>query len=326
MIPAIWLCQYLSLTIGDFFMSSQSEIRVEITQRIVDAIKARGLPPWRKNWRSDNNCGMPTNVASKRAYTGVNPLILNCSSMRHNFSSRWWGTVKQWNNLGGRVMRRPDDVKPGTWGSRICYWSKTTNQKIDAEGKKSEETFFFLKTYHVFCIDQVEGENLDHLRAGNAPLSQEQIEERQETAERVIEAIPASIRHGGDRAYYSPKHDYIQMPHRSSFESIGAYYETAFHELGHWSESRTNWDREQGYAIGELRAELTACFICQELGIEGANFDQSCSYLKGWLESLQNDPSFIFKASSAASKAVDYLLSFSRTAEEEKLIEGELVA
>jgi antirestriction protein ArdC len=306
-------------------MSKQSGLQKEITQRIVDTILNGGLPPWRKNWKSDNNCGIPTNVASKRAYTGVNPLILNCSSMRHDFSSRFWGTVKQWNHLGGRIMKRPELVEPGQWGTKICYWSKTTNTKIDADGNKKEESFFFLKTYHVFNIDQVEGDHLDHLRAGNAPLTEEQIEERQERAEKVIEAIPATIKFGGNKAFYTPKHDFIQMPFRHQFETIGGFYETMFHELGHWSESRTNWDREQGYACGELRAELTACFICQELGIEGGNFDQSCSYLKGWLESLQNDPSFIFKASSAASKAVDYLLSFSRT-EDESSVEEELVA
>ena len=37
------------------------------------------------------------------------------------------------------------------------------------------------------------------------------------------------------------------------------------------------------------------------------------SYLKHWLDGMANDSKFIFKAAAQASKAVDFLLSFSRT-------------
>ncbi|EMI54178.1 hypothetical protein RSSM_04397 [Rhodopirellula sallentina SM41] len=37
--------------------------------------------------------------------------------------------------------------------------------------------------------------------------------------------------------------------------------------------------------------------------------------MQNWLSALDNDPKFIFKASTAASKAADFVLSFSRQEE-----------
>ena len=40
------------------------------------------------------------------------------------------------------------------------------------------------------------------------------------------------------------------------------------HELAHWSEVRTGWDHDkQGYALGELAAEIASCYVAAELGI-----------------------------------------------------------
>lgn len=297
-------------------MSKQDEIRKKITSKIVDAIKSGNLPPWRKPWSNDGNVGFSLNVVSKRSYSGINPLILECANMRHGFGSKWWGTMKQWNDLGGRIQKRPDHVEPGKWATTIVYWSPVTKKQKDSDGNDKEERFFFMKTYQVFNIDQVDGKHLDHLRAGNAPLTEEQLSQRYELAEQATQVIPAKIRFGGNQAYYTPSEDRIQMPFRHQFESADAYYETLGHELCHWSEDRTKWDRKkEGYAAGELRAEIGACFWCSELGLGMGDFDQSCTYLKGWLEKMEQDPSFIFKTSAQASKAVDYLLSFSRKAE-----------
>jgi len=48
--------------------------------------------------------------------------------------------------------------------------------------------------------------------------------------------------------------------------------------------------------------------------LEEVSFDAlSCvGYLASWLKSMQSDPKFIFSASAQASKAVDYILSFSQ--------------
>ena len=89
------------------------------------------------------------------------------------------------------------------------------------------------------------------------------------------------------------------------------------HELSHWAEVRTGWDHgKQGYAMGELAAEVAASYLSTELGIpQGETLDNHAAYLQSWLKEMRNDPAYIFKASTQASRAADYLLAFARKEE-----------
>ena len=46
-------------------MPSQTELRKQITERIIAALEGNILP-WRKSWVSTRNTGRPSNVATKR--------------------------------------------------------------------------------------------------------------------------------------------------------------------------------------------------------------------------------------------------------------------
>lgn len=313
-------------------MSSQNELRTAITAQIVDALTAGGLPPWRQPWKADRNCGTPTNVVSKRNYTGINPLLLAIAAQKHGFQSRWWGTFNQWKQLGGQVKARPSHLPPGRWGTQIVFCRPISKTETTPEGEEQDKTFFFLKTYTVFNLDQVEGASLDRLRAGNAPLTAADTHARHEEADRVISATWADIRHGGDRAFYSPSGDFIQLPHRRQFDRIEGYYQTAGHELSHWAEhpARLNVDRskpENSYAFLELVAELGGCYLMGELGLPtGEDLTNHAAYLKSWLAGMKNDTRFIFRAAAQASRAVDHILSYSRTQEEAPESDEALVA
>ncbi|HZZ79991.1 MAG TPA: ArdC-like ssDNA-binding domain-containing protein [Gemmataceae bacterium] len=302
-------------------MRTQIEIRQEITARIIEALSNGKLPPWRRPWQMDNNCGAHTNAVSQKRYTGVNPLLLQIAAARHNFSSKWWATFRQWKELGGSVMKRPANVPEGQWGTSIVYCAPVTKKEADEDGDESESTFFMLKWYTVFNVDQVEGKCLDHLRFGNAPLNDHQIEERFLHAEKIVAATGADIRHGGSRAFCALEDNFIQMPHRHLFDKPEFYYETLAHELVHWTEPpcRLNWDRaNEGYAMGELIAEIGGCYLTTEFGLPTSDdLTQHCSYLKTWLKGME-DPSFIFKASAQANRAVDFILAFSRKHEPEQ--------
>ena len=182
----------------------------------------------------------------------------------------------------------------------------------------------------MFYVDQVEGKNLDHLRAGQ-PDTSEPLTVDYQPAEDAIEATGASIRYGGGKAFYSPSGDYIQVPPKATFESLDEFYGTSFHELCHWSEhpSRLNWSRkekENTYALGELVAEIGSCFLCRELGVPASeNLENHIAYVGTWLKAMRNDSRFIFAGSAQASKAADFILSFSRKPEDVPEPEGELV-
>ena len=297
-------------------MASQSHIRESITLQMIEALKG-GLQPWRKPWIDDPAAGPACNVVSRKKYRGINPLILACASMRHNLQSKSWGTWNQWQSLGGQVKRRPNDVPPGKWGTGIIFWSKVTKEEENEDGEQEEKDIFFMRTFTVFNIDQVEGQHLDHLRVGHSINASNPVDTYEE-ADRVIEATKADIRFGGNQAFYDTSGDYIQVPLREQF-TAGEYYETIFHELCHWTQPRLNWiPQEGGYALGELMAEIGSCYLAAELGIPTADTSANHqSYVASWLSGLQNDRRFIFQASSQASKAADYILSFSRQPEEE---------
>lgn len=293
-------------------MATQTEqLRSEITDQIIQALESGNLPPWRKPWNT-TNAGPHHNLVTNRPYSGVNPLILELASQRHGFASSIWATFKQWKEAGGQVKKRPENVKPGKWGTSICFTAPVTKKKRATDGTEEDDKFWLLKSYTVFNLDQVEGD-FDHLRPKESEPTK--LFENFETADELIAATRADFRNGR-QAYYDPTGDFIVMPPKGSFHSAPDYYETAFHELTHWTEPahRLNWDRQnESYAMGELIAEISACYLSATLGIPNSQrMDKSAAYLKCWGESLKNSNRAIFRACSQASKANDYLLAFSR--------------
>ena len=310
-------------------MATQNEIRQNITDQIIVALAA-GTAPWRRPWNSDSNAGAPTNAVNGKKYSGVNPLLLQIAADHFGFKGKYWGTYRQWQDLGGQVTSRPSHVKAGEWGTEIVF-CKPCNKTREEDGEKIEDKFWLLRTFTVFNIDQVSGLSVERFRVGNQPVTAEQIEQRYQQADAAIDATGADIRYGGNQAFYQTHNDFIQMPHRQQF-AHGEYYETAFHELTHWSEhpKRLDWDRENPdntYALGELIAELSSIFISGELGLPvEKTMDNHAAYLASWLKAMQNDTKFIFKAASQATKAADFILSFSRQPNAEVEAESELVA
>lgn len=300
-------------------MPSQSEIQESITARIVEGLQ-NGIVPWKKPWRNDPNCGSPANIVSRRNYSGINPLLLDLAAQTNGFTSRYWATFAQWQNLGGQVKKRPLNVEPGHWGTNIVFSRQVKKTKVDAAGDEKVESFPLMKFYTVFNLDQVEGEKLDHLRPRSKPT--DDVPDFDE-AERVIAATNAEIKYGGNRAVYTrpvgqfPNHsggEFIRMPSRHQFDLQHEFYATLLHECVHWSEVRLGW--EGSYALGELIAEMGACYLCAQCNIPASDdLANHTSYLASWLKALQDDRKFIFKAATQASKATEFILSFSRTEE-----------
>ena len=61
--------------------------------------------------------------------------------------------------------------------------------------------------------------------------------------------------------------------------------------------------------MNELIAEIAAALISSELGIpQGESLENHAAYVKNWLEAMRGDPTYIFRASTQASKVADFLL------------------
>lgn len=297
---------------------TQHEIREQVTAKIIKALE-QDLLPWRQMW-TGNSGGQHHNALTGKNYRGVNILLLGLHAAEHGFHSNVWATFNQWKEMGCKVNRRPDSVEAGQWGATIAVYipiKKQVEEPKDEEEDK-EETFWMLKKFTVFNACQVSGAAAFQFQSVGQPDTDLHSEPDYEPAEKLIAATGADIRHGGNRAFYSLGGDFICLPPKSSFIG-GGYYATALHELGHWSEKRVGWDREkEGYAMGELIAELASCFLATELGVPNSeSIDNHASYIKNWLEAMRNDTNYIFKASRQASKVCDFLLSFVKPAETE---------
>lgn len=294
---------------------SPKQIQEEITQRIIESLE-RGTLPWRKPWSCSPNSDSPTNVVSENAYRGINSLLLPLHQERFGFQSKWYATFKQWRDLGASVDKRPDDVPPGEWGCGIVFYAPVNKTETDPfTGEEIEvESFGVLRQYTVFNAEQVKlPSRLEHLIDFETDSLNEEFVDFA-PAEDAITATQANIQFGGDSCFYARATDHIQMVEKQRFEFEKEWYSTCLHELAHWSERRCDW--KGNYAEGELRAEMSAAFMCSQLQIpQSDDLTNTEAYLASWLQSLQHDRRFIFRASAAASKAADYVLSFSKQPE-----------
>jgi antirestriction protein ArdC len=131
----------------------------------------------------------------------------------------------------------------------------------------------------------------------------------------LIATSCADLRIGGERAYYDVLGDFIRVPPpQANFQPID-WHRTALHELGHWTGHASRLGREiansfgsKKYAQEELVAEMTAAFTCAALGIVPTV--RHADDIGSWLEVLREDNRAIVRATSAASKAADFLLTF----------------
>jgi antirestriction protein ArdC len=322
--------------------SVTQQIREETTKKIVDALTTGNVVPWRKPWNEDPNCGYPRNIVSKRKYRGINPLLLELTAMSKGYRSCYWATYKQFAEAGGQV--RKGEKSTTVVFSTIFQKDKVDasgNTVLDKNGKKAVQKLWFLKTFAVFNLDQVDGEKLDKYRPmKEVPGVVSVSNPNYAAADEVIASTKADIRHGGNQPCYIcptpegkwPLHtdgDYINCPVRTNFPDLREYYYTMFHELSHWSEIRTqrpnNSNKKSGiYAYNELVAEISACYLATELKIpQSDNLTNHTAYLKSWLQAMNDDPQFIFQASNQASKVVDFLLSFSGRGEQQGTDEQE---
>src|SRR6516165_10432741 len=141
-------------------MAHQDEIRRRVTAEIVTALKA-GARPWVRPWRSLENTGLPTNVVSERCYSGVNVLLLQLVGQARGYQSKFWGTFNQWQSLGCHVMKRPDHIPAGQYGTRCILFKPITKTTKNSDGEEEESRFFLMREFTVFNAEQVTGPGIE---------------------------------------------------------------------------------------------------------------------------------------------------------------------
>jgi antirestriction protein ArdC len=286
--------------------TSRTDLYSRVTERVIADLE-KGVRSWLKPWSAGNASSRPGLPCRHNGvpYRGINVLVLWGEAVDKGYGFTIWMTFNQALCLGGNVRR-------GEHGSVIVYADRLIRTETDERGEDVEREIPFLRAYTVFNVAQIEG------LPAHCYTRPEQKADRPEligAAERFFSATGAIIRHGGDRAYYSPGLDTIQLPVPEAFRDAESYAATKVHELTHWTSHPQRLARDfgckrfgdAGYAREELVAELGAAFLCADLRITLEPRDDHASYLDHWLNILREDKRAIFAAAAHAQRAVDYL-------------------
>jgi antirestriction protein ArdC len=280
----------------------------EVTDRIIEALEA-GTPPWRRPWDPDKAGGpaMPRNAATGHRYRGINVLTLGMSPLAFTSGDPRWATYKQSEERGWQVRKG----ERGTTGFFFTRLEVRDDTKPD-DDEDSVRRIPLLRAFTLFHASQIDGIT-DYV----PPTIEEVPWRAPEATEIIIANSGAIVRFGGDRAFYSPTTDHIQMPPQAAFATAERFCGTLIHEASHWSGAPSRLNRDlhnrfgsHEYSREELRAELGSVMVCAELGISDCEFSNNAAYIASWLERLRSDRKEIFRAAADAQRIADYLLAF----------------
>ena len=279
------------------------DIYADITNKLIAAIEADpGKPsmPWR---RSAGPLFMPVNALTGNAYNGINVVSLWVSAEAQTFSTPVWATYKQWQLLGAQVRK-------GEKSSPVVFY-KEYEAEPDPNDSADNGKRRVARASWVFNAAQVDGYATSDAPEALGPI------ERLAAVDGFVQATGAVVTHGGERAFYRPSTDHIQMPPFQTFRDAASYVAVLSHETVHWTAnprrvgrdlSRYARDRSER-AREELVAEIGSALLCAALGIvpELEPRPDHAGYVASWLKVLADDKRAIFAAAAHAQRAVTYL-------------------
>lgn len=276
----------------------KTDIHQLITDKFIAALET-GVRPWSKDWTGGRGLELPLRVTGE-AYQGINVLLLWMAAQENGWSAPMFMTFQQAKKLGGMVRK-------GSKGTTVVFASAFEKENDAGDVQKIP----FLKKYTVFNVQQIDDlpakwvwDGADDIDTGARPIAD---------LEAFFAATGATIHNDGQNPHWNPSSDSIHMPPVKNWTNAHEYYGVLAHELIHWTGGKRHLDRDMKYqtttgrAFEELIAEIGSVFLCHQIGAT-PDFDNSASYVAGWLKALKDDKRFIFRAASAAQKASNYAL------------------
>lgn len=291
--------------------TTKTDVYTRVTDRIIASLEA-GVRPWLKPWEAGHTEGRITRPLrhTGQPYSGINVLLLWGDAMEKGFTAGMWMTYKQAQSLGAHVRK-------GEQGSLVVYADRYKKTEENERGEAVEREIPFMKAYTVFNVEQIE--DLPE-RYTPAPVQRPEPLTLIEEAETFFAATGAVFRHSGNRAFYAPGQDVIQLPPAEAFRDAQSYAAIKAHELIHWTGHESRMAREFGkrfgdsaYAREELVAELGAAFLCADLGVTAEPREDHAAYLASWLKVLREDKRAIFSVAAHAQRAADFLHGLQQT-------------
>lgn len=295
---------------------------------ILDRVKS-GKGIWEKKW--DISVLQPERQDTGTQYKGKNRYKLGIKTAGKGYNDNRWYTYNQVQELRKKLNNKDIHVKKGEKSTVVDYWKFESKKELQEEyikaAKKAKalaegvddyrkivlkiEDFneinekvnerlggkskvFQFQSSYVFNAAQIE--NLSPKKIERKNLAEHEIEDMIDT---LIDSSKTPVKFAmQEKAFYSKTEDKITLPTRESFESERHCLATLLHEMGHAhaSKNKNPSEKEDSYAIEELKAEFTSLFVQSELGINLAAesvLDNSAEYIKAWGEELLNNPSIL---------------------------------
>ncbi len=119
--------------------------------------------------------------------------------------------------------------------SALVVYANAIERTVETEaGEEIEQRIPFMKSYSVFCADQIDGLP-DHFYGQAQPAEPKAPLERLAEVDAFFANLGADIREGDNRAFYRLDEDMIRMLPFAAFVSAEAHATTFAHECVHWT-------------------------------------------------------------------------------------------
>ena len=312
-------------------------------EMMIEKIESIGKD-WHKPWFTEGSLPWPRNLHG-REYNGMNALMLLLHCEKQGYTIPRFCTfdcVQRLNTPGkdGQELPRVSILRgeksfPVMLTTFTCI-HKETNEKIKYDeykklSEKEQEQYNVFPRMQVFRVFNVAQTNLRETRPElweklEQEVARPKIEDGEHLSFAPVDTMirdnlwicPIRPKHQ-DSAYYSISKNEIVVPEKEQFKSGEAFYGTLFHEMTHSTGAEGVLDRIKPTAFGsaeyareELVAELGSALVAQRYGMAKHIKEDSCAYLKGWLNELKESPQFIKttlldvkRASSLITQKVD---------------------
>lgn len=295
---------------------------------------------WQKPWFMEGMMKWPHNIAGRR-YNGMNSFMLMLYCEDNGYKIPCFNTFNCLQRMNGETGKDGKELPkvsvlkgeksfPVLLTMFICI-HKQTMERIEYKQWKTlpyaeqdkYNVFPRLRVYNVFNIDQTNlkesrPELYEKIRSEDNPVIGPKEDGYSFTpADRMIEdrlwICPIYPKHQ-DNAYFSISKNEIVVPEKKQFHDGESFYGTLFHEMVHSTGAKGVLDRikpsgfgSEDYAREELVAELGAALVSQYYGMTRHIKDDSCAYLKAWLDRLKQSPQFIKTVLTDVKKAVSMI-------------------
>jgi antirestriction protein ArdC len=275
-------------------MSKAKEIYEKIVEEFKEDLK-KGINPFKI-------VAQPMNGNTLRPYGGFNRLHLARRSKELGSETSLWLTMKQINALDGKVIKGSKSTPVFMYGftfkfrKNVAVSAYTLNDAVNLAKKKNAsitgadflQKIPFMKMYLVFELSQTENIELEY-------------EKQSDDFETLVNECGAVYTEKGILPSYDTNTDTIDKPELSKNDRY-----LLFGALCEWTSHSDRLDRNLEYAEEKLVAQIATAFLCQSTDVEMINFDDT--QISVWLERLDKNPHFLYKAAGLAEKSTNFIL------------------